>query len=176
MIFKKLCIRYSTNQLCYLRRSKCLYTRHSQSSHSDFTDDGSKGNRDRALKHLLENSTGFIDTKIQHEENQWATLPYVEGTIMSKRERAELDIDRPKIDPRDTSIIIFPGDGVQFVGMAKSLTCVPAARDLFDYASEILKYTFQLEQSQFAINYNFTLFLFSATTCSSYAMKDQDHN
>lgn len=139
MILKIIRRRPSMAQFRCFHRSNRLNNQHSQNSEIDLTDDGSRESRDRVLKLLLENSTGFIDTKPQHDQHKWATLPYVDGTIMSKRERTELDIDRPKVDPRDTSIIIFPGDGVQFVGMAKSLELVPAAKDLFDFASEILK-------------------------------------
>lgn len=103
-------------------------------------DDGENGqNNEQKLRNLLDRSASFIDTKPQNDEDKWATLPYAQGTILTKRERTDLDIQRPKIDPRDTSIILFPGQGAQFVGMAKSLENVPAAKDVFDYASEILK-------------------------------------
>lgn len=123
----------------YFNRNKSSVNQQSPNSEANIADSESRENRDHLLKQLLESSTGFIDTKPQHDQDKWATLPYVEGTVMSKRERKELDIDRPKVDPRDTSIILFPGDGVQFGGMAKLLESVPAAKDLFDYASEILK-------------------------------------
>lgn len=128
-----------TNQIrCFYQSSK-LKTLNFQHSESDNTEHKSRECRDRELKSLLENSTAFIDTKPQNDLDKWSTSPYAEGTIISKRKGQELDIERPKIDPRDTSIILFPGDGAQFLGMAKSLDCVPAARDVFDYASEILK-------------------------------------
>lgn len=38
------------------------------------------------------------------------------------------------------TIVLFPGQGSQFVGMAKSLVNIPDAKQLFDKASEILKY------------------------------------
>lgn len=140
MILKTICRRQAITPIrCYHQSIHRSYNQNSQDSKIYLASDESRESRDRALKHLLENSTGFIDTKPQHDQNKWATLPYVDGTIMSSHDRNELDIDRPKIDPRDTSIIIFPGDGVQFVGMAKSLELAPAAKDLFDYASEILK-------------------------------------
>lgn len=145
MILKTIRLRQPITQIRYFHRSSSLNNQHLQNSETDLTDSGSRENRDRVLKQLLENSTGFIDTKPHHDQHKWATLPYVEGTIMSNRERKELDVDRPRVDPRDTSIILFPGNGVQFVGMAKSLEFVPAAKDLFDYASEILKYTFSLQ-------------------------------
>lgn len=134
------------------RQIRCIYQsnkqEHQNKQHPESSDtiQSSREIRDRALKNLLESSTAFIDTKPQNEMNQWATLPYVEGTVISKRKSHELDIDRPKIDPRDTSIILFPGDEAQFVGMAKSLECIPAAKDLFDYASDVVKYEFYLKQ------------------------------
>lgn len=94
---------------------------------------------EQKLKSLLDSSTSFVETKPQNEEDKWATLPYAQGTTLTKRNRDDLDIQRPKIDPRDTSIMLFPGQMSHFIGMAKSLEGVPVARDLFDYASEILK-------------------------------------
>lgn len=37
------------------------------------------------------------------------------------------------------SIVLFPGQGSEFVGMAKSLQGIPEAKQLFDEASELLK-------------------------------------
>lgn len=139
MILKIIRQRQLVNQIRYFYRCNSSTNQQSQNSLTDTSDSGSRENKDHTLRKLLENSTGFIDTKPQHDQDKWATLPYVEGTVMSKRDRTDLDIERPKIDPRDTTLILFPGDGVQFVGMAKSLESVPAAKDLFDYASEILK-------------------------------------
>lgn len=139
MISKCIRQRQPIAQMRYFYRSNCSTNQQSQNVETDTSKSESREYRDETLKQLLESSTGFIDTKPQHEQDKWATLPYVEGTVMSKRDRSELDIERPKIDPRDTSLILFPGDGAQFCGMAKSLESVPAAKDLFDYASEILK-------------------------------------
>lgn len=36
-------------------------------------------------------------------------------------------------------IVLFPGQGSEFVGMAKTVQEIPEARQLFDEASEILK-------------------------------------
>lgn len=101
--------------------------------------DHSTQNNKQSIKSLLDSSASFVETGLNRNEDKWATLPYAEGTILSKKDRDDLDIQRPKIDPRDTSIILFPGQGAQFVGMAKSLEKVPIAKDLFDYASQILK-------------------------------------
>lgn len=90
------------------------------------------------VKDLLSNSATFVDEKHKYDYDTWATLPYVDGTVLAKSTGRDLMV-RPKIDPVDTTVILFPGQGSQFVGMAKSLEHIPAAKDLFDWASEILK-------------------------------------
>ncbi len=47
---------------------------------------------------------------------------------------------RPKVDPRDTSILLFPGQGSQFVGMASSLLQYPNVPKMFNVAKSILGY------------------------------------
>ncbi|CAL8103542.1 unnamed protein product [Calicophoron daubneyi] len=43
------------------------------------------------------------------------------------------------IKPEDTSIILFPGQGAQFVGMGKNLVQLPKVKEMFQYANEILR-------------------------------------
>lgn len=144
MILRLLRRNFSSTRIRYIYQSEKIDGSSSSSSGTGdsripLSDNASRESRDRILKDLLESSSAFVDTKPQHDQDKWATLPYVDGTIMTERSRDELDIGRPRIDPRDTSIILFPGDGAQFVGMAKSIDSVPAAKDIFDYASEVLK-------------------------------------
>ncbi len=47
---------------------------------------------------------------------------------------------RPKIDPRETSILLFPGQGSQFVGMVSSLLQYPNVPKMFKVAKSILGY------------------------------------
>lgn len=47
---------------------------------------------------------------------------------------------RPRIDPKQMSIVIFPGQGAQFVGMASKLIDYPNVVEMFNVASEVLKY------------------------------------
>lgn len=89
------------------------------------------------VRELLEKSATFSDAKPATAEDKWATLPYPEGTVMRRDQSAKGF--RPKIDPKETSIILFPGQGAQYVGMAKNLIKIPEARDIFQLASEVLK-------------------------------------
>lgn len=45
-----------------------------------------------------------------------------------------------KIQPSTTSVILFPGQGSQFVGMGKKLLRFPGVQDLYEEASSILGY------------------------------------
>ncbi|XP_025418451.1 probable malonyl-CoA-acyl carrier protein transacylase, mitochondrial isoform X2 [Sipha flava] len=47
---------------------------------------------------------------------------------------------RPKVDPKETSILMFPGQGTQYVGMGKNLLVFPQVVDMFNAASAVLKY------------------------------------
>lgn len=47
---------------------------------------------------------------------------------------------RPEECPENPTIILFPGQGSQFIGMAKSLADIPEAKDLFDIASDVLRF------------------------------------
>lgn len=90
------------------------------------------------VQELLNDSATFKDNESASEQNTWATLPYVDGTYF-KRDQANKSI-RPKVDPRETSIILFPGQGAQYVGMASKLLKYPGARDIFALANEVLRY------------------------------------
>lgn len=90
------------------------------------------------VKNLLNSSATFVDEKHKYDYDTWSTLPYAQGTVITKSTGRQIAI-RAKIDPQDTTVILFPGQGSQFLGMAKSLEHIPAAKDLFDWASDILK-------------------------------------
>lgn len=89
------------------------------------------------LKDLLDNSATFDDIKTETPDNDWATLPYPDGTVL-RRDQSKKAL-RPKIDPKETSVILFPGQGAQHVGMAQNLVKFPGARDIFAMASDVLK-------------------------------------
>ncbi|XP_077982967.1 malonyl-CoA-acyl carrier protein transacylase, mitochondrial-like [Glandiceps talaboti] len=48
--------------------------------------------------------------------------------------------DRPVIDPSEKSIVLFPGQGAQFVGMGDKLLGYPNVKEIYQASSEILGY------------------------------------
>lgn len=87
---------------------------------------------------LLDNAATFEDLNQEPTpDNDWSTLPYPEGTHLRRDQSKKAQ--RPKTDPKETSIILFPGQGAQYVGMAAGLVKFPGARDIFELASSVLK-------------------------------------
>ncbi|KAL4234298.1 hypothetical protein ACF0H5_005949 [Mactra antiquata] len=58
-----------------------------------------------------------------------------------ERRQQEKHAHRPAgVDPQTTSILLFPGQGSQFVGMGKKLLAYPGVEELYHNASKILGY------------------------------------
>nr|XP_018903825.1 PREDICTED: probable malonyl-CoA-acyl carrier protein transacylase, mitochondrial [Bemisia tabaci] len=91
-------------------------------------------------KEMLDNAATFENIDTIGDDQNWTTSPYPKGSERIKRRSQASYSLRPNMDPRQTSILLFPGQGTQFVGMGKKLMNFPVARDLFDYANEILQY------------------------------------
>lgn len=90
------------------------------------------------VKSLLENAASFQDNKITSPDDIWSSSPYPKGAVPGQSQA--LHSVRPLVDPRRTSIILFPGQGAQFVGMGKGLIAVPMVKDMYEEASSILGY------------------------------------
>lgn len=95
-------------------------------------------NSETDIKQLLEEASLCNDSLPDNAEHVWSTSPYPEGVFL-KRDQSRHFI-KPKVDPRETSLVLFPGQGTQFVGMGKDLMKFPIARDLFDAANDLLGY------------------------------------
>lgn len=90
------------------------------------------------IKDLLENAASGTDVSPQDQADVWATSPYPEGAVVRNYRDQSRKSRRSGRDPRDTSIVLFPGQGSGYVGMAKKLVRIPEARDMFATASEVL--------------------------------------
>lgn len=96
------------------------------------------------LKRNLQDVQKLLDKSSPDEDNAnessaFATTPYPQGTVFSQFSQGSLSL-RPKRDPLETSIILFPGQGTQYVGMGKDLLKYPVAKEMFESASSILGY------------------------------------
>lgn len=95
--------------------------------------------RETPLRRLLNDSSAFSEVAPLDRELQWATQPYT--AVPGVRAAAEAEFEREartRSAPLDASVVLFPGQGTQFVGMGQRLATVPTARRLYDLASEVL--------------------------------------
>ncbi|KAL6429234.1 hypothetical protein ACFW04_008149 [Cataglyphis niger] len=82
---------------------------------------------------LLKEAATYSDAK----DTSWATSPYPVDAPTSIEEEK---VVQPKIDPLDTSIVLFPGQGTIKVGTVQKYLRFPQARELFEIANEILDF------------------------------------
>lgn len=81
---------------------------------------------------LLKEAATYADAK----DTSWATSPYPANAPTSIEEEKA----RPKIEPLDTCIVLFPGQGTIKVGAVQKYLRFPQAKELFEIANEILDY------------------------------------
>ena len=111
------------------------------SSSVKFTRSKSENNKEPSVKELLDDAAlGFGPMDEVDDDDEWVSSPYPHGSVINPKQSQALKSLRPKVNPSDTSIILFPGQGSQYVGMGADLLKFPAARDIFEAACEILKY------------------------------------
>lgn len=98
---------------------------------------GSNRCNNTPLKKVLNNSSSLQDIYPKYQNQQWATLPYIGNAVMRKQGDAFKNLNN---DQRESSILLFPGQGAQYVGMANKLMKFPMAKDLFEISNYILGY------------------------------------
>ncbi|OWA50430.1 putative malonyl-CoA-acyl carrier protein transacylase, mitochondrial [Hypsibius exemplaris] len=88
------------------------------------------------LQQLLDNSD-----RLTQDDNSPTPSSAAQPEQPFHRERDQAKkVPRPKIDSKRTSVILFPGQGSQFVGMGAKLLEYPNVREIYDVAGEILGY------------------------------------
>ncbi|ODN05766.1 putative malonyl-CoA-acyl carrier protein transacylase, mitochondrial [Orchesella cincta] len=106
-----------------------------------------RGVRLRNLRKLIQDSSTFgaplEDGKIGGDP--FLTGPFAKGTKLSvyfdQGDNAAEESMRRKINPSDTSVIMFPGQGTQHVGMCGDTASMPRhVQVLYEIASSILNY------------------------------------
>ena len=136
----------STNCLTYTTCSRSL--RNSNDNTYDKADpgrtgpSGSKDDFSSADGHrLLNEQKKKIKTMLDEAQSPPSQNSFDFGDAPQLREEEKKDQPaKIKIDPRDMSVLLFPGQGAQFVGMGKTLLDYPIVRDMYEVASTILGY------------------------------------
>lgn len=72
----------------------------------------------------------------QLEEMDFVGLSEIEKSALTSDDKPML----PKVNPQDTSVLLFPGQGSQFVGMCNDFLKYPNVSDMFEVASDLLRY------------------------------------
>ena len=91
----------------------------------------------KQTKNLLENSV-TTDDDLPDEVGP-ATRKEKRKPRHPKKSQAEAELG-PGVDLSDQSVLLFPGQGAQFVGMGARLLEVPAVKEMYGQASQILNY------------------------------------
>ncbi|XP_075161864.1 malonyl-CoA-acyl carrier protein transacylase beg [Haematobia irritans] len=81
--------------------------------------------------------------RLSCRRNESNTAPVNESQAKLLQNMLQGDTDevtRHKTNPKETSIILFPGQGTQYVGMASKLMRFPEARRIFELANDVLGY------------------------------------
>lgn len=82
---------------------------------------------------LVKEAATYSDAK----DTSWSTSPYPAGVPPSVEDEKPA---KPSIDPLETCVLLFPGQGILKVGWVKDYLRFPQAKELFEIANEILNY------------------------------------
>lgn len=91
----------------------------------------SQNQEEKKITDLLDNSASYNEAT----DTSWKTSPYPDGAVLPSEQRK-----RPRQDPQETSIILFPGQGTIKVGQVKEYLHFPRVIELFKVANEALGY------------------------------------
>lgn len=102
------------------------------------------------LEKHLNDATSYVELNAC-DQVPWPSSSFhqseAEVILQKSRERKEhirslsTIVDDPnQVDHRHSSVLLFPGQGAQFVGMGAKLLHIPSVKELYNTASEILEY------------------------------------
>ena len=74
------------------------------------------------------------------DDDQPDVLGPVEKKQKPRHPKTVKEPEGPVVDLSDKSVLLFPGQGAQFVGMGKKLLNTPSVKELYDEASQVLNY------------------------------------
>lgn len=85
------------------------------------------------LRRLLDDASSYSEGEQEaiDPELHWATQPY------AARPKNVTPVEE-RVEPRDTAVLLFPGQGSQWVGMGRRLLEIPAAKELYELASSVV--------------------------------------
>lgn len=115
------------------RFSRCRTNNSSTEKTVNEGNNSSVENKPNEISRLLEDAVNYNPA----DDSGWATTAYPKSVITDLQDKHP---DEPKINPADTSIILFPGQGVLKVGDVKEYLRFPDAKYLFQIANEALGY------------------------------------
>ena len=101
------------------------------------------------IKEHINDAATFSETHADHQvmwpsssyhQNETETLLREARDQKQIRSLSKVAHDPRQVDHRENTVIVFPGQGAQFVGMGSKLLHIQTVKDIFDSASEILKY------------------------------------
>ncbi|XP_046491366.1 probable malonyl-CoA-acyl carrier protein transacylase, mitochondrial [Neodiprion pinetum] len=128
------CYRAISSRSNLFRLSRCMLSRSlSDKPPCENGDHETTDKKSSEISQLLEGATIYDPA----ENSGWATSAYPENCIPNVQGQ---HAERPNINPTETSIILFPGQGNIKVGDVKPYLQYPEAKYLFEIANEALGY------------------------------------